>query len=223
MNTFMRDVLDAEWSRIVVQGDDMYAARRSKTDPSLCELGRFRWHRWYDNNGGHLETWDQVGTIAVPMPDHVTGQWLSDIARDRLGSLVTEEDVSALVSRVDDRLRPHLDPDDLEEGEDVYHLGDWGYVRAEDFERAFDGEPEWARDMYMLDGNEPERDAEWASIYNQGGLNALSEALDRQFDENRADSVFYTTAEAPAEWVGLDPADPTNLATGGMDPAGLTM
>ena len=98
------------------------------------------------------------------------------------------------MQRVDDRLRPRLDPADLEEDEDVYRIGDWGYVRAADYEQAFEGEPAWAQDMYMLDGNEPDRDAEWVETYNAGGNAALSLALDRQFDEGRADNVFYTTA-----------------------------
>ena len=120
---------------------------------------------------------------------------------------LTLEDVQQLVQRVDDRLRPHLDPADLYEGEDVYRIGDWGYVRAADYEQAFEGEPEWARDMYMLDGNEPDRDAEWVETYNAGGNAALSLALDRQFDEDRADNVFYTTASEPYDPVPAHPAE----------------
>lgn len=126
---------------------------------------------------------------------------------------LTEQDVRDLVARVDDRLRPYTDPDDLEEGEGVYHLGDFGYVRADVYKKAFEGEPEWAHIMYMLDGNEPDRDAEWVGIYNTGGLAALGKALDRQFDEDRADYVYYTTAEAPAESFTLsDPADPLAMS-----------
>ena len=113
------------------------------------------------------------------------------------------------MQRVDDRLRPRLDPADLEEDEDVYRIGDWGYVRAADYEQAFEGEPEWARDMYMLDGNEPDRDAEWVETYNAGGNAALSLALDRQFNEDRADNVFYTTAPEPYEPVPEHTADGT--------------
>lgn len=122
---------------------------------------------------------------------------------------LTVDDVRQLVRRVDDRLRPHLDPDDLEEGEDVYHLGDWGYVRAANYEQAFEGEPEWAKDMFMLDGNEPDRDNEWVETYNNGGAAALSMALDRQFDEDRADNVFYTTASEPYDPVPEHTADGT--------------
>lgn len=122
---------------------------------------------------------------------------------------LTLEDVQQLVQRVDDRLRPRLDPADLEEDEDVYRIGDWGYVRAADYEKAFEGEPAWAQDMYMLDGNEPDRDAEWVETYNAGGNAALSLALDRQFDEERADNVFYTTAPEPYEPVPERTADGT--------------
>lgn len=148
---------------------------------------------------------------------------MAAIGRDRLGHLLTEKDVRMMVYRVDERLRPHLDPQDLEEGEDVYHLGDWGYVRAKDYEAAFESEPEWARDMYMLDGNEP-RDGHWADVYNRGGMKALGEELDQMFDEDRAEYVYYTTAEAPAESFTLpDPADPTSIAIGGTDGNGFTL
>ena len=44
-------------------------------------------------------------------------------------------------------------------------------------------------------------------------LAALGKALDRQFDEDRADYVYYTTAEAPAESFTLpDPADPLAMS-----------
>ena len=82
-------------------------------------------------------------------------------------------------------------------------------MRAADYEQAFEGEPEWARDMYMLDGNEPDRDAEWVETYNAGGNAALSLALDRQFNEDRADNVFYTTAPEPYEPVPEHTADGT--------------
>ena len=106
---------------------------------------------------------------------------------------LTLEDVQQLVQRVDDRLRPRLDPADLEEDEDVYRIGDWGYVRAADYEKAFEGEPAWAQDMYMLDGNEPDRDAEWVETYNAGGNAALSLALDHTADG----TVSKETTERP--------------------------
>ena len=219
----MEGVTEA-WERTVTRGDDLYAARPVRNNPSLCEIGRFTRHEWRDGDGGVLETWDPVGTATVPMPAHVSDWWLADTGKDRLGRLLTEKDVRMMVYRVDERLRPHLDPDDLEEGEPVYHLGDWGYVRAKDYEAAFEGEPDWASDMYMLDGNEPERDGHWADVYNRGGLKALGEELNRMFDEDRAEYVFYTTAEAPAEGFTLpDPADPTGLAIGGTDGNGFTL
>jgi len=219
----MEGVTEA-WERTVTRGDDLYAARPVRNNPSLCEIGRFTRHEWRDGDGGVLETWDPVGTATAPMPAHVSDWWLADTGKDRLGRLLTEKDVRMMVYRVDERLRPHLDPDDLEEGEPVYHLGDWGYVRAKDYEAAFEGEPDWASDMYMLDGNEPERDGHWADVYNRGGLKALGEELNRMFDEDRAEYVFYTTAEAPAEGFTLpDPADPTGIAIGGTDGNGFTL
>lgn len=191
--------VDTAWPRTVARGDDLYTARPVENNPSLCEIGRFTRHEWRDGDGSALETWDPVGTAVVPKHSDMPEWWVAAIGLVRLGRLLTEKDVRMMVYRVDERLRPHLDPDDLEEGEDVYRLGDWGYVRAGDFERAFEGEPEWARDMYMLDGNEPENDGRWADAYNRGGVKALGEELNRMFDEDRADHVFYTTAEAPVE------------------------
>ena len=97
-------------------------------------------------------------------------------------------------------------------------------MRAKDYEAAFESEPEWARDMYMLDGNEPGNDGRWADVYNRGGVKALGEELDRMFDEDRADSVYYTTAEAPSEGFTLaDPADPVNIAIAGTGGNGVTL
>ena len=134
--------------------------------------------------------WDPVGTAVVPKHSDMPEWWVAAIGLVRLGRLLTEKDVRMMVYRVDERLRPHLDPQDLEEGEPVYHLGDWGYVRAKDYEAAFEGKPEWAHDMYMLDGNEP-RDGHWANVYNRGGLKALGEELDQMFE--RTGRSTYTT------------------------------
>lgn len=214
----------AAWARTAMRGDDLYTARPVETNPSLCEIGRFTRHEWRDGDGGALETWDPVGTAVAPMQSRMAEWWVAGIGRDLLGHLLTEKDVRIMVYRVDERLRPHLDPQDLEEGEDVYHLGDWGYVRAKDYEAAFEGEPEWAGPMYVLDGNEPEHDGHWADVYNRGGLKALGEELNRMFDEDRAEYVFYTTAEAPAESFTLpDPADPTSIAINDAKPSGPTL
>ena len=159
----------------------------------------------WDNRG---EIIDAVGRFASRL-DPDTIKHLTVLTFTPPEHPLTLEDVQQLVQRVDDRLRPRLDPADLEEDEDVYRIGDWGYVRAADYEQAFEGEPEWARDMYMLDGNEPDRDAEWVETYNAGGNAALSLALDRQFNEDRADNVFYTTAPEPYEPVPEHTADGT--------------
>ena len=216
--------VNAAWARTVMRGDDLYTARPVESNPSLCEIGRFTRHKWRDGNGGTLETWDPVGAAVVPKQSQMAESWVAAIGRDRLGHLLTEKDVRIMVYRVDERLRPHLDPQDLEEGEDVYHLGDWGYVRAKDYEAAFESEPEWACDMYMLDGNEPGNDGRWADVYNRGGLKALGEELARMFDEDRADSVYYTTAGAPSEASTLlDPADPVNIATPDGEPTAMML
>lgn len=159
----------------------------------------------WDNRG---EIIDAVGRFASRL-DPDTINHLTVLTFTPPEHPLTLEDVQQLVQRVDDRLRPRLDPADLEEDEDVYRIGDWGYVRAADYEQAFEGEPAWARDMYMLDGNEPDRDAEWVETYNAGGNAALSLALDRQFNEDRADNVFYTTAPEPYEPVPEHTADGT--------------
>lgn len=210
------------WLAIVQAGDGLTRediaekARHGGWDPDRDDYMRInRDGDWEGLSQEQADTllWDNRGEII-----DTVGRFASRLDPDAIDQLIvltftppehplTLEDVQQLVQRVDDRLRPHLNPDDMEEGEDVYRIGDWGYVRAAAYEQAFEGEPAWAQDMYMLDGNEPDRDEEWVATYNEGSNAALSLALDRQFDENRADNVFYTTASEPYDPVPEHTAD----------------
>ena len=82
----------------------------------------------WDNRGEIIDT---VGRFASRL-DPDTINHLTVLTFTPPEHPLTLEDVQQLVQRVDDRLRPRLDPADLEEDEDVYRIGDWGYVRAAD-------------------------------------------------------------------------------------------
>ncbi|WP_226805692.1 hypothetical protein [Bifidobacterium eulemuris] len=99
-----------------------------------------------------------------------------------------------MVGRVDARLYPLARRGGFEPCEGIYRLGDWGYVREDDYLAAFEPEPEWAATVYMLDGNRPDEAGEWCRLYNTGGVDALDRRLTDSFIREDPDCVFYTTA-----------------------------
>lgn len=108
---------------------------------------------------------------------------------------LTVVELHDMVRKVDCMLLPQVrDLDEFPEAEPVYRIGDWGYVRTSVYAEAFEDAPEWARDMYMLDGNEPMLDRYWVASYNVGGMPAIGDLLNRQFELDRADNVYYTEA-----------------------------
>ena len=70
------------------------------------------------------------------------------------------------------------------------------------YEQAFrdyeerNGKTEWARTMYVLEGNQPDCLEAFVKAYNLGGMALLYGLLDDQFDNGNADEVYLTNGEA---------------------------
>ena len=103
--------------------------------------------------------------------------------------------VNDMVLRVDRRLQPLVRIEGFEPGEGIYRLGDSGYVTEKEWDDAFRDEPEWAERAYMLDGNMPGHTCRWARLYNEEGVDGLAGETDRMFDDDQADTVFFTEAD----------------------------
>ena len=104
-------------------------------------------------------------------------------------------DIIRMVERVNRRLLPQARFDGFKPCEGVYRVGDKGYVTEDAYERAFTGEPEWAKDCYMLQGNDSDMVEEWAEAYRDEGLKGLEAELDWMFRSDHADAVFWTQAD----------------------------
>ena len=70
------------------------------------------------------------------------------------------------------------------------------------YEQAFrdyeerNGKTEWARTMYVLEGNQPDRLEAFVKAYNLSGMALLNGLLDDQFDNGNAGEVYLTNGEA---------------------------
>lgn len=67
--------------------------------------------------------------------------------------MITAKDITDMAERVDAKLLPLCDYEGFEPYEGIYRLGDYGYVTETEYNAAFKGEPYWAQDAYMLEGN----------------------------------------------------------------------
>lgn len=115
----------------------------------------------------------------------------------------TLKQVQDMIHSIDTSLIPECrDFDAYTETDDIWRIGDYGYVAADVYEQAFrdyeerNGETEWARPMYVLEGNQPNRLEYFVEAYNLGGMPMLDGLLDAQFDNGRADEVYLTNGEA---------------------------
>lgn len=94
------------------------------------------------------------------------------------------------------------DFDTYTETDDIWRIGGYGYVAADVYEQAFrdyeerNGETEWARPMYVLEGNQPNRLEYFVEAYNLGGTPMMNGLLDAQFDSGDADEVYMANGEA---------------------------
>lgn len=116
---------------------------------------------------------------------------------------LTVEQARDMIHSIDARLIPECrDFDTYTETDVIWRIGDYGYVDAEVYEQAFmdyeerNGETDWARDMYVLEGNQPTKLGYFVEAYNLGGVPMLNGLLNAQFDSGKADSVYMTSGEA---------------------------
>lgn len=113
------------------------------------------------------------------------------------------EQARDMIHSIDTSLTPECrDFDTYTETDDIWRIGDYGYVAADVYEQAFrdyearNGKTEWARPMYVLEGNQPNRLEYFVEAYNLGGMPMLDGLLDAQFDNGDADNVYLTNGEA---------------------------
>ena len=116
---------------------------------------------------------------------------------------ITVEQARDMIHSIDASLIPECrDFDTYTETDDIWRIGDYGYVDADVYDQAFrgyeerNGKTEWARTMYVLEGNQPTRLGSFVEAYNLGGMPILNELLDDQFDNEYADNVYPTSGEA---------------------------
>lgn len=116
---------------------------------------------------------------------------------------ITIEQARDMIHNIDTSLIPECrDFDTYTETDDIWRIGDYGYVDADVYEQAFrdyeerNGKTEWARTMYVLEGNQPDRLEAFVKAYNLGGMAMLYGLLDDQFDNGNADEVYLTNGEA---------------------------
>lgn len=116
---------------------------------------------------------------------------------------LTYKQANDMIDSIDLRLTPECrDLDTYTEKDKICRIGDWGYVDADVYEQAFrdyeerNGEAEWARTMYVLEGNQPDLLPFFVKAYNLGGMAVLDVLLDAQFDSGYADTVYMTNGTA---------------------------
>lgn len=116
---------------------------------------------------------------------------------------ITIDQAVDMIRSIDIRLIPECrDFDTYTDMDNIWRIGDCGYVYADVYEQAFrdyeerNGETEWARTMYVLDGNQPTYLEFFVKAYNFGGMAVLDVLLDAQSDNGCADTVYLTNGEA---------------------------
>ena len=116
---------------------------------------------------------------------------------------LTVEQARDMIHGIDASLIPECrDFDTYTETDDIWRIGDYGYVAADVYEQAFrdyeerNGKTEWASAMYVLEGNQPTRLGSFVEAYNLGGMPMLDGLLGAQFDDGHADDVYPTNGEA---------------------------
>lgn len=116
---------------------------------------------------------------------------------------ITLKQARDMIRSIDTSLIPECrDFDAYTETDEIWRIGDYGYVDADVYEQAFreyearNGETEWARPMYVLEGNQPNHLEYFVEAYNLGGMPMLNGLLDAQFDNGNADEVYLTSSPA---------------------------
>ena len=116
---------------------------------------------------------------------------------------LTVEQARDMIHSIDTSLIPECrDFDTYTETDDIWRIGDHGYVDADVYEQAFrdyeerNGKTEWARAMYVLEGNQPTCLEFFVEEYDLGGMPMLDGLLGAQSDNGYADKVYLTNGEA---------------------------
>ena len=116
---------------------------------------------------------------------------------------ISVEQARDMIDGIDASLIPECrDFDTYTETDDIWRIGDYGYVDADVYEQAFrdyeerNGKTEWARTVYVLEGNQPARLEFFVEAYNLGGMPMLAGLLGAQFDNGCAGEVYPTNGEA---------------------------
>lgn len=116
---------------------------------------------------------------------------------------ITLDQARDMIRSIDNRLIPECrDFDTYTETDYIWRIRDYGYVDADVYEQAFrdyeerNGKTEWARTMYVLEGNQPDRLEAFVKAYNLGGMALLYGLLDDQSDNGNTDEVYLTNGEA---------------------------
>ena len=116
---------------------------------------------------------------------------------------ITLKQARDMIRSINTSLIPECrDFDAYTETDEIWRIGDYGYVDADAYEQAFrdyearNGETEWARTMYVLEGNQPTHLRFFVEAYNLGGMSTLDALLYAQFDSGKANSVYLTNGEA---------------------------
>lgn len=116
---------------------------------------------------------------------------------------ITLDQARDMIRSIDNRLIPECrDFDTYTETDDIWRIGDYGYVDADVYEQAFrdyeerNGKTEWAHTMYVLEGNQPDCLESFVKAYNLGGMAFLYMLLDDQFNDGNANEVYLTNGEA---------------------------
>ena len=77
------------------------------------------------------------------------------------GNTINENTITNIINTADDYIYKRLhDYDELEYGTEVMRIGGDGYIPYGEWNKAFTGMPEWAKDAYIILGNEKELDME---------------------------------------------------------------
>lgn len=121
------------------------------------------------------------------------GNYINTQENDR----IFESDVKKIVDSINDELEEKARLDGFKPFEDVYRIGDCGYVTEQEYEKAFENLPAWAKDAYLIVSNmcyEPMENF-IVRLYNVGGLTLLDQFTQEMFDNGYSEDVYYTETD----------------------------
>lgn len=121
------------------------------------------------------------------------------MAAREAGGPVGADDITRMVETVDHAfegmVRDYCEYDALPGVHPVYRIGDWGWVREDQWDTVFAPWPDWAPYAYEIDANALDYEhlrERIACAVNHGGGTALKQWCDDLMDANQFDTVFYT-------------------------------